>query len=155
MQGNIVMAKIGKMRGTSILGTERANSLISMKAPLFALGMAVFSSAACADWQQFAKYEDFTTYIDLQQMRRTGGRVKMWNLHDYSEIQIQPGRPHLSAKILNEYDCSEFQRRVLASYTFTGHMGGGVPVDIWTQPGSWSPIVPGTIGSDLIAVACK
>jgi hypothetical protein len=98
--------------------------------------------------------EEFTSYADLEKIRRTGHLAKIWTLHDYTTPQIYGSKLYLSVKIQTEIDCQQEQYRRVAFYAYSEHMGYGNPVASETDPGKWNPIIPGSLGEGEWKVAC-
>lgn len=95
-----------------------------------------------------------TTYADPATIRRVGNKVKMWSLIDYKTSQTNAGEQYRSKKNQYEYDCKEEQFRLLFASDHSGNMGGGEVVMILHTPSEWIPVPPGSIGEELLKLAC-
>ena len=123
---------------------------------LVTLLLLLCSGPGYAEWVEVGSPEGGarTTYADLDTVRRKGGLVKMWVLHDEAAIRTDAGKPFWSSKALMEYNCTEEQARVLAEYAYAGQMGNGEIVYSRTDPYKWEPVMPGSIGHGMWKVAC-
>jgi hypothetical protein len=122
------------------------------------LTLLILSSApAYAEWMSVSKNESGTTvYVDPGTIRRNGNLVKVWELDDNETIRTSAaGISYLSLKVQSEYDCAEEQRRILASYGYSGQMGTGEIVFSRPDPGKWAPVIPGSVGQSAWVFACK
>ncbi len=126
-----------------------------MKKLLLTLMLAVISSSAMAEWVKVGTSDDKTTtiYADPSTIRKSGNRVKMWALWDYSTAQEGGSKPYMSVRIQNEYNCKEETDRQIYATTFSGNMAGGHTIN--RQGGKeWVPIAPRTHGEALWQFAC-
>jgi len=124
----------------------------------FVVFLLLSSGPAYAEWTMRSTAgqgdEEFTSYADLEKIRRTGHLAKIWTLHDYTTPQIYGSKLYLSVKIQTEIDCQQEQYRRVAFYAYSEHMGYGNPVASETDPGKWNPIIPGSLGEGEWKVAC-
>jgi len=140
----------------------------AMKKLLLTLMLAVVSTSAMAEWVKVGTSDDKTTtiYADPSTIRKSGNRVKMWALWDYSTAQEGGSKPYMSVRIQNEYNCKEETDRIQNEYnckeetdrqiyatTFSGNMAGGHTIN--RQGGKkWEPVAPRTFGETLWKFAC-
>ncbi len=128
---------------------------MKMKKLLLTLILAVVSSSAMAEWVKVGTSDDKTTtiYADPSTIRKSGNRVKMWALWDYSTAQEGGSKPYMSVRIQNEYNCKEETSRQIYATTFSGNMAGGHTIG--RQGGrEWEPVAPRTHGEALWKFAC-
>jgi len=126
-----------------------------MKKLLLTLMLAVVSSSAIAEWVKVGTSDDKTTtiYADPSTIRKSGNRVKMWALWDYSTAQEGDSKPYMSVRIQNEYNCKEETDRQIYATTFSGNMLEGNTIAM--QGGrNWEPIALRTFGETLWKFAC-
>jgi len=117
--------------------------------------LAVASSSAAAEWLSLVRDEAQTTYADPSTIRRAGDMVKMWDMYDYTTVQVSTkGKPYRSSKHQYEYDCKGERGRLLFFSYHSGNMGGGAAVEIQTMHSEWVPVAPGTRFEILWKVAC-
>lgn len=109
------------------------------KATLMML-LAVMSSSAVAEWVPVVGNETVgaTAYADPATIRKTGNKVKMWDLLDYKTAQGDAGMQYMSMKAQTEYDCKEEQSRPLYLSFHSENMGKGKVVDTYNNPSSLS-----------------
>ena len=127
-----------------------------MKRLLLFILLALSSAPAYAEWVKVGDGDEAgkTVYVDTATIRRNSNLVKMWQFYDYKTVQTVGGVRFLSAKEQWEFDCAEERSRVLALKEFSGNMGTGTMVDTNSQVGKWIPVMPGSIGRTVWAVAC-
>jgi hypothetical protein len=122
---------------------------------LFTL-LVLSSEPAYAEWVKVGDGDEAgrTVYVDPATIRRNSNLVKMWQFYDYKTVQTVGGVRFLSIKEQWEFDCAEERSRVLALKEFSGNMGSGTVVYTNSQVGKWIPVMPGSIGRTVWAVAC-
>ncbi len=88
--------------------------------------MAVYGTAAAA-WERVGTVDDgMTVYADPATIQASGDVVKMWGLLDYKAAEKDAtGKPYLSAKLLQEFDCKGERGRTRYFSTHAGQMGAG------------------------------
>lgn len=123
------------------------------KAFVMMLLAGVCSSAAAA-WIEVNRDETTTDYLDPTTIRKAGNMVKMWSLTDYKTAQVADGKPYISSRQQNEYDCKGERVRILSLSAHSGNMAGGETVFVGTDPSKWVPIAPGAIMETLWKIAC-
>jgi hypothetical protein len=84
----------------------------AMRKTIFLMLLAVVSSSAAAEWVEVSKSETVTVYADPATIRKAGDMVKMWTLSDYKT----PDDVHRSRVYQHEYDCKEWQIRLLLKF---------------------------------------
>jgi len=127
-----------------------------MKPILLAVLLITVTSAACAEWVLYGHNDKFGVYTDPATMRRSGDRVKMWNMFGFNIAQVAAaGMAYLSAKTLNEYDCKDERSRSLFFSWHSGRMGDGSIVYFHDGPPSnWRAISPSSVDETLWKIAC-
>ena len=122
------------------------------------IALQVLSSIpAYAEWVAIASSETqggYTIYVDPDTLLRKGNLVKIWTLSDYKVAQGPMGSSWISIKVLDEYDCTEQQFRILASYAYAEPMGTGEIVYSDSDLGKWIPVVPDSVGQAMWKAAC-
>ena len=123
---------------------------------LIAALLAVFSTSVLAEWTMVGGGNDaYIGYADLSTIRKSGNKVKMWNLMDLKVVRMVNGTRFLSMTNQFEYDCKEETMRRLALNAYAKNMGQGEPVftsgAMHEEP---QPIPPGTEAEGLFKVAC-
>jgi len=115
--------------------------------------LAAVSSSAKAEWVEIGTTNKSTVYADPTTIRKSGNKVKMWALWDYSTAQEGGSKPYMSVRIQNEYNCKEETHRQIFATVFTDNMARGN--EIASQGGrGWEPIAPRTHDEALWQFAC-
>ena len=123
---------------------------------LIAALLIVFSTSAMAEWTVVGGNDDQTTYADLSTIRKSGDKVKMWDLLNYKVAKTSAaGKLVLSSVDQDEYDCKEEISRTLTFSFYSKNMGAGEVVhnsgNLHEEP---EPILPGSVAATLFKVAC-
>ena len=123
---------------------------------LIAALLAVFSTNVLAEWTRVGGNDIYDTYADLSTIRKSGNKVKMWNLYDLRVAEKSyDGTRYLSSSNQREYDCKEETERLLTFIWYSKNMGAGRVVH---ASGAYHeephPISPGTLNMLLFKVAC-
>ena len=123
---------------------------------LIAALLAVFSTSVMAEWTEVGGNDDQTTYADLSTIRKSGDKVKMWDLLNYKVAKTSAaGKLVLSSVDQDEYDCKEEIRRPLAIIWYSKNMGDGeVVYTSGAMHEEFRPIAPGSIANTLFKLAC-
>jgi hypothetical protein len=113
---------------------------------------------AYAEWVSIDSSDSFTIYVDPDslhhKLRHKGKLVKIWVLFDFKAVQGTSGSSYISEKLLDEFDCTEEQYRILAFYRYSGPMGTGEFVYSDSYPGKWEPVARKTVNQSLWVYAC-
>jgi hypothetical protein len=119
--------------------------------------LAIVSNSAIADWVeiQVSANDKVTAYAKTDNIRKVGGKVKMWGLFDLKGSDEIFGKSYMSMIFQDEYDCKEYQLRNLALSFYSGNMGDGEVIDASSNSGKWQPIAPGTLENALLKRACR
>jgi hypothetical protein len=126
------------------------------KSVLMAL-LAMVSTSALSEWTKVEKKnsEDITSYVDVATIQKTENKVRMINLIDYQTVREAVDDKFLSIKVVQEYDCNEVKKRILAFNTYSGNMGKGGVLYADSSPNEWEIVSsPGSIGLILWEIAC-
>ena len=122
---------------------------------LIAALLAVFSTSVLAEWTEVDGNGDFTAYADRSTIRKSGNRVKMWDLTDFKVVKTVQGKSRLSGASQQEYDCKEETIKVLTFIWYSKNMGvGEVVYSSGTMHEEPIPMSPSSIGEALFKVAC-
>ena len=107
-------------------------------------------------WDEVGINDDGATiYADLASIRKSGNRVKMWSLQNYTSVRNTCGIRNLSSRLLYEYDCKEEKMMMRLLYLHSENMGRGEAIQIngeyccW-----WSHVSSGTVNEALWKHAC-
>ncbi len=106
----------------------------------------VAAAIAAKDWEAAGSSlkgeADF--YVARSTISRTGDFAKMWEMIDHKTALVFEGKPFLSVKNFQEYDCKKSRRRMLAATAYSGHIGKGVVVgsEFFAPPSPWEAVGP-------------
>ena len=117
--------------------------------------LAIVSNSAVAEWIEIGKTEKeepSTYYADPDTIRKSGNKVKMWTLIDFSTFKVDGF--FISAKQKREYDCEEKKKRILFTALYSEHMGGGKTVSIINSRYDWKLVSPDSIDEAVLEYAC-
>ena len=121
------------------------------------LQMLLGSGAVFAEWTQIGESIDYTGYVDLSTIQRTGSFSKMWDLMDYKTPRRGLGLSFLSQQGQSEYDCKSKKMRVISFAWFSGNLGNGrilhnSTANLSTQ--KWNLVLPLSTSEALWNIAC-
>ncbi len=131
--------------------------LMKMLRRFFLLQMLLGSGVVFAEWTQIGESIDYTGYVDLATIQRTGSVVKMWDLMDYKTPRRGLGLSFLSQQGQSEYDCKSKKMRVMSFAWFSGNLGNGQilhnsTANLSTQ--KWNLVLPLSTSEALWNIAC-
>ena len=124
---------------------------------LIAALLAVFSTNVMAEWTRVGENAISVQYAYLSTIRKSGDKVKMWDLVDYKVVRIDKndGMRNLSTKSQKEFDCKEETWKFLVFNQYSQNMGAGEMVYMSrNQHEEPMPISPGSTLEILFKVAC-
>tara|TARA_B100000686_G_scaffold57111_1_gene61317 strand:- start:9005 stop:9397 length:393 start_codon:yes stop_codon:yes gene_type:complete len=120
--------------------------------------LAIESTNTIAEWMVVEKNnsEGMTRYVDISTIKKINNKTRMVDLIDYQVSRVAIDDKFLSIKIVQEYDCNETRKRILAFNTYIRNMGKGEVVYRDTSPNEWK-IIPsfGHTGMKLWKIACN
>ncbi len=81
--------------------------------------LTVASTSSLAEWTKVEKNnsEGITRYVDVTTIKKNKNKVRMVNLIDYQTKREALDDKFLSIKVVQEYDCNEVKKRILAFNT--------------------------------------
>ncbi len=129
-----------------------------MRSFFCALILTALSGAAAAAWERVGAADDgMTIYADPATIQASGDVVKMWGLLDYKAAEKDAtGKPYLSAKLLQEFDCKGERGRTRYFSFHAGQMGAGQLAYSEVRADSeWLPARRARTGEALWKAACK
>jgi hypothetical protein len=120
---------------------------------LWVLGTAAFVHA---EWQAIGTAELFSHYVDRGSINKTDHLAKMTVLDDYKVPQkTLDGKPFLSVRTREEYDCKKEKVRTHSVIAHADHMGKGVYVWGNNYPNDpWRTISRGSLDETYWKIAC-
>ena len=127
-----------------------------MKKTLLVLLLAAVTASAHAEWTRIEyPSKAFVLYVENDTLvKPDANSVKLWHLLDFAEPQSLEGRPFLSIKARDEYDCGRGMRRDLMHLWHFGNMADGTLLKAAYKPGSWSAPVAGSVEETLMRTVC-
>ncbi|MDO8437127.1 MAG: tetratricopeptide repeat protein [Nitrosomonadaceae bacterium] len=117
--------------------------------------MVAAAQSLATGWVLVSFDGTFTIYADPATIRKTGNRVKMWDLLDYNMADKISGKPYMSIRGQSEYDCKEEKIRSLYATYHSENMARGEVISTGTKPSNWEPVAPGSMAAALWKIACK
>lgn len=121
-----------------------------MKTLLLSLALLV-TCPAWAEWVLVGGSKEAFAYIDSTTIRRDGNLRKVWVLFDKKQ---RDAYGNLSARMRNEYDCSQEKYRNLTFTAFFEPMGDGKIGYSDSSISQWTDIAPGTIDNTILRFVC-
>ncbi len=120
---------------------------------LFAIFTFSISSSVFA-WDKIATnlMQDGDFYIASQSVKKDGNRRIVWELLNHPEGSRDS---YKSAKVQNEYDCSNNRFRLLYVTIHSEHFAKGTTQLMVSSPQKWNNIAKGTIGEITKDFVCK
>jgi hypothetical protein len=119
--------------------------------------LVVASASVMADWVVVGKAENITVYADPATMHIKGDIVRMQDLADLnSALNTDDGKPYMSTKAQDEFDCDGGLYRTRSLFCYTGNMGKGDVVCTHSDPNheAWHQVVPKSIIETMWQLAC-
>lgn len=120
--------------------------------------LAMISTSAIGEWIKVDRNKNagITRYVDITTFHKMGNNVKMLDLIDYITVREAMEDKFLSIKVLQEYDCNEVKKRILAFNTYSGNMGYGGVLYTNSKPNKWEIISsPRSVSLTLWEIACS
>lgn len=96
-------------------------------------------STLAANWFQVYSHSEFSSYVDLDSIKRNGDIVRYWIHIDYIKIENQI----IKVRILQETNCENSEYR---SLVFVNYYSDGSNKSTNNKNSDWNVIVPDTIG---------
>jgi hypothetical protein len=124
---------------------------------LIALALTLISSSVSAEWDYIARAADrsSTTYIEGTSIRKSGDKVKLWEMLDYEKGRQLGSKQVLSFKSLKEHDCKEKKYRGLSVIFYSENMERGTIVYSNNDTRPWKNIIPGSTNEASFKYACE
>jgi hypothetical protein len=121
---------------------------------LIAIISGLFTSGQAIAWEKIATNlnQDGDFYLASQSIRKEGNKRFVWELLNHPEGSRDGYR---SAKVQNEYDCSNNRFRLLYVTIHSEHFAKGTTQLMIQSPQQWNSIPRGTIGSIVKDYVCK
>ena len=116
-----------------------------------------FCSSAFAGWIKLNQNEamDIAYFIDLENIRGSSERLRMWTLTDYRNIQAAKKIKYQSIKSLVEINCQSKNMRILAYSLYEKSMAKGKVVFSKGRPFKWEQVMPSTVNGLFLNVGCS
>uniref|UniRef100_UPI004047CC64 surface-adhesin E family protein n=1 Tax=Polynucleobacter sp. TaxID=2029855 RepID=UPI004047CC64 len=98
-----------------------------MKYILFTLILA--PSIALADWQEIGKSQQFSAYVDVGTMSKSGNIVRMTTMLDMFNVsEIDGSKKYKSIISSEDFDCKDKKIKTTSSKYFSDNKGAGIEV---------------------------
>ena len=127
-----------------------------MKKLLLVLLLSALTASAHAEWTRIeSPSKAFVVYVENDTLVKPDpNSAKLWHLVDYTEPQSLDGRPFLSIKARDEYDCDRGMRRDLMHLWHFGNMADGTMLKAAYKPASWTTPAAGSVEEALMRLVC-
>lgn len=119
--------------------------------------LAVVSCSAVAEWVVVGKAENITVYADPASIHINGSIAGMQYLADLKmALNTDDGKPYMSTKAQDEFDCKEGKHRTRSLSCYTGNMGNGDVVCTYSGQSheAWHQVVPKSINETMWKLSC-
>ena len=127
-----------------------------MRKAILTMLLAVVSGGAMAEWTKIVNLSAGSLYADDATIRQDGNMVSMVTLYDLKRPVISEtnGKPYVSQKVRNEFDCKQELWRMLEYSWYTGKMGEGQMIESFSESYKFRPIPSGGAVEMLWKHAC-
>jgi len=98
---------------------------------------------------------DTAYFIDLENIRGSTGKVRIWTLTDYTNIQVTKKINYQSIKSFVEINCQSKKMRILAYSLYEQPMAKGKVVFSKGRPFEWEDVKPSTVNGLFLNVSCS
>lgn len=122
--------------------------------------LALVSNSVMAEWfivGESSGKQGAIDFIDPASVRWSDDKATLWRLDDFKSAQTDASGTYLSLKSQSEYYCKDDEPKIrsLASSEYSGNMATGDLLHSEDTPGSWSPVIPGSLDQTLWNKACQ
>lgn len=117
-------------------------------------------TALAAEWIVVGGNSKVETSVDIQSLRRSGEKIKVWIKWIYEEPNeaegIYPRKMYQSAKSLSIYNCAENSSITIQDILYSEKGGGEVikSVTVTEAKARYSEVVPDSIGEAILQYVC-
>ena len=127
-----------------------------MRILLFSL-LSFFYISANAGWIKLNQNQAMDTayFIDLENIRGSTEKVRIWTLTDYTNIQVTKKINYQSIKSFVEINCQSKKMRILAYSLYEYPMAKGKVVFSKGRPFKWEAVQPSTVNGLFLNVSCS
>lgn len=108
-------------------------------------------------WVEISRSNNSVSYANPDAIRTEGNLVSMWFISEWPRggQVTEDGKPFMSAKIQDEYNCKQRQQRRLAYSLHSDYMGGGALVYSESITDKWESVLPNSKAEAELKFACK
>lgn len=121
---------------------------------IIAVALMTLAFAVEADWEKLTSDEKMAIYIDRASIRDKANERRVWLLADYKKPPKIGSIPFMSARMLEEFECSEERFRTLSLTGFSAAMGNGKAVYRDDHPTHWHYAAPGVAMGVIMTNVC-
>jgi len=124
---------------------------------LFFSLLSFFCVSANAGWIKLNQNQAMDTayFIDLENIRGSTERVRIWTLTDYTNIQVTKKINYQSIKSFVEINCQSKKMRILAYSLYEQPMARGKVVFSKGRPFELEDVKPSTVNGLFLNVSCS
>ena len=119
--------------------------------------LSFFCISANAGWIKLNQNQAMDTayFIDLENIRVSREKVRIWTLTDYTNIQVTKKINYQSIKSFVEINCQSKKMRILAYSLYEQPMARGKVVFSKGRPFEWEDVKPSTVNGLFLNVSCS
>ena len=124
---------------------------------LFFSLLSFFCVSANAGWIKLNENQAMDTayFIDLENIRGSTEKLRIWTLTDYTNIQVTKKINYQSIKSFVEINCQSKKMRILAYSLYERSMAKGKVVFSKGRPFEWEDVKPSTVNGLFLNVGCS
>ena len=124
---------------------------------LFFSLLSFFCVSANAGWIKLNQNQAMDTayFIDLENIRGSAEKVRIWTLTDYTNIQVTKKINYQSIKSFVEINCQSKKMRILAYSLYEHPMARGKVVFSKGRPFECEDVKPSTVNGLFLNVSCS
>ena len=124
---------------------------------LFFSLLSFFCVSANAGWIKLNQNQAMDTayFIDLENIRGSTEKLRIWTLTDYTNIQVTKKINYQSIKSFVEFNCQSKKLRILAYSLYEQPMAKGKVVFSKGRPFEWEDVKPSTVNGLFLNVSCS
>lgn len=114
-----------------------------------------------ANWVEVAGNDSVSVFVDLQSLRRSGSKVKVWEKWIYTApmpvMNSYPPKTYQSRKDLVMYQCTERRSGALQLTEYVDNDTGEVvgTLSRVDKPSLYSEVIPDSIGEAILEFVCN
>ena len=127
-----------------------------MRRLLVTILMLASWQAAAAEWMLLRENDSARYYVHPATTRSAENTVRMWVLFDHKSVKLNRGKPYMSTRAEEEFDCEGKRWRMVFYSLHYENMGNGDAVYASPRPvqWEWEPVRPESTVEAFWKLAC-